>query len=246
MYDVLSRFYDAVHADVHEDIDFILTEARAQQGDVLDLGCGTGRITLPLAEAGFHVTGIDNAQAMLDVAAQKVSAAGVCERVDLLAADMVKFDVTNKDYSLAFITQNTVMHLNQVELRGMLKSVRRHLAEGGLLLVDTANPLQLASAPDQPSFQLERRLKQPDGSEVLQYARWKNDREAQCMTVEWRYVADDGEVVHAETKYHYLYPHTLQMLMLDNGLEWRSVYGEYDQSDFRESSERLIILAGCL
>lgn len=243
MYDILAPFYDAVHADVREDIEFILEMAHAQAGDVLDLGCGTGRLTIPLAQAGFAVTGIDNEQAMLATAAQKLKAAGLENSVKLVSADMVSLSLPDQAFSLALVTQNTIMHLSDIQMRAAMRAVRKHLAKGGVLLVDAANPLQIGSAPDQPNFTLERRLKRDDSTEVLQYARWINDRENQFVAVDWRYVADDGNVVHASTKYYYYYPHTLQMLMNDSGLEWQAVYGDYQAGKFTEGSERLIIIA---
>ncbi len=243
MYDILAPFYDAVHADVREDIEFILEMAHAQSGDVLDLGCGTGRITLPLAQAGFSVTGVDNEQAMLDSAAQKLSAAGLSNSVQLILADMVGLSLPKRDFALAVVTQNTFMHLDEIHMRNAMRAIAKHLGPNGVIAIDVANPLQLGGAPDQPNFVLEREIKRDDGVAVLQYARWRNDRDGQVVNVEWRYVADDGDVVHAATKYHYYYPHTLQLLMSDSGLEWQAVYGDYKFGKFAEGSERLIILA---
>lgn len=245
MYDILARFYDAVHADVREDIDFILEAAKVQRGDVLDLGCGTGRITIPLAQAGFQVVGLDNEQQMLELAAEKARVAGVSDHVAFIKGDMVSFSLERDDFALIVITYNTAMHLNQLELRTALRTARRHLRVDGLLLIDFANPIQLASAPDQPQFALEQRMQTHTNGEVLQYARWKNDVEKQQVTVEWRYVPEDGQITNAKTVYHYIYPHALQMMMEKSGLEWQAVYGNYDRSAFKESSERMIVFAGC-
>ena len=60
MYDQIAHYYDLTHADLTDDIDFILSLAQAVNGPILELGCGSGRLLLPLARAGFTVTGVDN------------------------------------------------------------------------------------------------------------------------------------------------------------------------------------------
>ncbi|HFC12700.1 MAG TPA: class I SAM-dependent methyltransferase, partial [Anaerolineae bacterium] len=144
MYDTVARFYDAVHADEHEDIAFILEVARSQAGAVLDLGCGTGRVTLPLAQAGFMVVGVDNSAEMLTLANKKVEAANLQEKVGLISADITNFSLDHPPFALALISQNTLMHFAESQLPALLQSIYPHLAPDGLLLIDLANPLQLA------------------------------------------------------------------------------------------------------
>ena len=58
MYDQIAHYYDLTHADLTEDIDFILDLARQSNGPILELGCGSGRLLLPLARAGFMTVGV--------------------------------------------------------------------------------------------------------------------------------------------------------------------------------------------
>lgn len=242
MYDTVARFYDAIHADEHEDIDFILDVARTQAGAVLDLGCGTGRITLPLAQAGFTVTGLDNSAEMLTLANKKVVDLQLQSTIQLISADITNFTLDHPPFALALISQNTLMHFTETALPTLLRSAHRHLAPNGLLLIDIANPLQLADVPDQPDFTFEKMLQHPDGTEIRQYTRWTNDTAHRCLTVEWRYdSAENTEAV--KTQYHYPYPHTLQMLMQHSNFHWQHVYGDYNRTLFNEESDRLIILA---
>src|SRR5687767_5211423 len=97
--------YDAEHASTPvtvEDIPFyvgLAQEAAAAGQAVLELGCGTGRVTLPIAEAGVEVVGVDSAPAMLDVARQK--AAGR-ENPRWVEADMTSFRLDQR-FGLAII-----------------------------------------------------------------------------------------------------------------------------------------------
>jgi SAM-dependent methyltransferase len=93
---------------------FWLEEGRRHGGPILELGCGTGRIAIPLAQAGFAVTGVDRAPSMLAEARRKAAEAGV-----VLAwhpADMREFELEGR-FALAFIANNTLCHLRRSDLR---------------------------------------------------------------------------------------------------------------------------------
>ena len=72
IYDAWADVYDSVYSYVREDIPFYVDEALTAGGPVLELGCGTGRVTIPIAAAGVDVTGVDLSPAMLDIARRKV------------------------------------------------------------------------------------------------------------------------------------------------------------------------------
>lgn len=81
--------YDLEYADMVEDLAWYVDRARAARGPVLELGCGTGRLTLPIARAGVPVLGVDRAGAMLDRLREKLAgeAPGVRARVTTRLAD---------------------------------------------------------------------------------------------------------------------------------------------------------------
>jgi ubiquinone/menaquinone biosynthesis C-methylase UbiE len=68
--------YDALHATQIEDTAFYVGEAQNHGAPVLEIGCGTGRVTLAIAEAGVRVVGIDSSAHMLEVAASMTSGSG--------------------------------------------------------------------------------------------------------------------------------------------------------------------------
>ena len=67
-YDAIARVYDPWSATVVEDIEFYVDEARSTGGPVVELACGTGRISVPVAKAGIRVIGVDASAGMLEVA----------------------------------------------------------------------------------------------------------------------------------------------------------------------------------
>ena len=65
VYDPIASFYDAWSRSVVEDIAFYVELALDAGGPVIELGVGTGRITVPIAEAGIEVIGVDSSREML-------------------------------------------------------------------------------------------------------------------------------------------------------------------------------------
>src|SRR5512134_1834309 len=77
------RHYDALKAQ--NDVPFYLSQAQMARGPVLEIGCGTGRVTIPLAAAGAEITGLDVSASMLEEAKRKAQNQGL--RINWIAAD---------------------------------------------------------------------------------------------------------------------------------------------------------------
>ncbi|MBM4425408.1 MAG: class I SAM-dependent methyltransferase [Chloroflexi bacterium] len=91
-YDLLSRFYDLENADFVEDLDFWVGLAKESGGPVLELGCGSGRVTQQIARAGITIVGLDNSEPMLALARAKLNRKPeLAARSILLLGDMTNF-----------------------------------------------------------------------------------------------------------------------------------------------------------
>jgi ubiquinone/menaquinone biosynthesis C-methylase UbiE len=110
-YDVFARFYDLDTEGYEEDLAFWLSLARRTGGPILELACGTGRVMLPLAEQGFAVVGVDISPAMLAIAREKLSAAGVLDRTELVEGDVLTMEL-HRQFPLAFVALNSFGHFN--------------------------------------------------------------------------------------------------------------------------------------
>ncbi len=137
----IARFFDAEYADYMEDLPALQAYAQRTGGPLLELGCGTGRLLIPLAQAGYQVTGVDLSDAMLDLARAKIAAAGMADRVTLMQGDYASAPLGGP-YQLAFCVMNTFLHLLTTdEQLAALRHWRRHLAPRGLLLLDLFQPV---------------------------------------------------------------------------------------------------------
>lgn len=148
------RTYDlfVTSAATAGDTQFYCDCARRFGTDVLELGVGTGRVAIALAEAEYNVTGLDLSPAMLERARQKVASVppAVAERLALVQGDMSEFDL-GRLFSLILVPFRAFQHLVEpAAQRRALTCMRRHLAPGGHLVIDLFDPrleFCLAGAP---------------------------------------------------------------------------------------------------
>jgi len=140
--------YDSFIADYYDtspllvkrtqDVAFYCRAARKYSDPVLELGCGTGRITMAIAEAGYRITGLDISERMLERAAEKRGRLRreAQERVHLVQGDMTKFELGEK-FRTIVIPFRPFQHLLEVqEQMDCLHCVHRHLAHSGHLILD--------------------------------------------------------------------------------------------------------------
>lgn len=142
-YAITARYYDRLYATKGlDDLPFYLDLASQPGGPVLELGAGTGRITLPLARAGHEVTALDLNPCMLDLLGAKLAEepAEVAQRVTLVEGDMAAFDL-GRQFRLVLTPFRGFQHLLEAaQQRGCLDCVARHLAPGGLFVLDSFFP----------------------------------------------------------------------------------------------------------
>lgn len=249
-YDNIAAYYDALHASLNDDIGLVLSLA-AKGGPILELGCGTGRLLLPLARAGRQVMGIDRSPAMLQRAKERLQSEPetVRQRVTLLCADMVEFSLGGPRFRLAVISYNTFMHLDATRAVAACRNVRRHLAPGGHLFIDVVNPLPVEQTPNDHFLTHERTLRDVENDKlVLVFAANRLNEGRQELNITWVFDASplQGGAVQrqvASVTYHYYFPHQLELMLEEANLDVVGIYGSYRQAPYSEDAERLLVLA---
>jgi len=158
----LARLYDLDLVEDPGDIDLYLALASRTGGPILELAAGTGRVTVPLAEAGHRVTAVDIDPAMLARARDRVAAApkAAGDRIELVEADLLGLELPAAGtYQLAFIALNSLFLLaSRAAQRDAFATMARHLVPGGLAVAD----VWLPDADDRARF---------DGRLILAYER---------------------------------------------------------------------------
>ena len=141
-YDPIARLYDPWSASVTEDVEFYVEEALSAGGPVVELACGTGRITVPVAKAGVSVIGVDSSAGMLAVARELAAASGVSERVDLRLGDLREPPVPER-VPLVLVPFRSLLHMTtETDRERALGAARELLEPGGRLVFDVFAPAQ--------------------------------------------------------------------------------------------------------
>lgn len=136
-YDSVAEIYD-IYAVADYDVPFFVSEIRKVQGPVLELMAGTGRVSVPLLEAGAKLTCVDAARGMLDVLSRKIAARGL--DAELLCKDVRTLDLP-ATFELAIVPFHSFMELvSEADQQAALEAVFRCLASGGRLICTLHNP----------------------------------------------------------------------------------------------------------
>ena len=140
----LARLYDVDLLEDAGDLDLYLALAARTGGPILELASGSGRLAVPLAEAGYEVTAVDLDPAMLDRlrARARQAETRIADRLDVVEADLISLHLPGgARFRLAFLALNSIMLLESREAqRAAFETMARHLAPGGLAVVDVWLP----------------------------------------------------------------------------------------------------------
>lgn len=145
-YDRWAKYYDIIHQGLPGEAEFYVGQAVRKGGTALELGCGTGRIAIPMVMSGVNVVGLDNSKPMLDRCRAKKRAIGKTPgTLKLVQADMTDFDL-GMTFDFIAMPYRTVMHLlTQDEQRRCLRTVRRHLKTDGVFALNSWVPRLVGS-----------------------------------------------------------------------------------------------------
>ena len=248
----LAALYDAVYAN-SADIAFWQAMATAGSDGLLELGCGTGRVLLPLARVGHTVTGLDLAAPMLAHCRALLQAEPpeVRDRVTLLEADMTSFDLDRR-FAQIYCAFGTFHHLRMVEQQlACLARCRQHLLPHGNLILDLINPDPAPASlnGDAPAGETVANIVDwTDGRRIRSWATMLNyQRLLQCNDCEVTYeiIEVDGTTRRLTETFpmRLLYRYELEHLLARCGFRIIALYGDYDRSAFSDESLGLIVVA---
>ena len=249
----LARLYDLDLVEDPGDLDLYLALAARTGDPILELAAGTGRLAIPLAEAGHHVTAVDLDPAMLERARRRLDSAGreTAERLELVEADLVGLSLGGAGtYRLALLALNSLFLLATRDAqREAIRTLARHLAPDGLAVVD----VWLPDADDLARFDgrliLDYVRTDPDtGHEVTKVSTARHD--AASGIVDLTSIYDEGKP--GEPAARWIRRDTLRLVGPDElrahaeeaGLVVEEIAGSYDMEPLRSGSERAILVAG--
>lgn len=228
--------YDRLFNELNWDIPFWLEQANRYGGPILELACGTGRVAIPLAQAGYRVTGIDNAPGMLDQARIKAAAAGV--QIEWMQADLRDFNLS-KTFPLVIFPANSLGHILYLQdLETFLANVRRCLDPTGRFVLTYFVPKSelLLNQPDErfPFGEYE----DPAGGGVVPVTQsyiYEPDTQIKRIKTYYTPPGEETEIV-GQLNIRMYYPQELDALLKYNGFQIEHKYGDLDQGEFNAQS----------
>ena len=236
------RHYDRLFPGANQDLAFWISQAKKHGDPILELACGTGRVTIALAKEGFKVAGIDNSEAMLNEAKRKSPEEGV--EVEWVKADMRDFDL-GKAFSLIILPFNALCHL--LDLNGFeacLASVRRHLTYGGRFVIDVFVPKMelLVDKPGERSSFSE--YDDPDGrGRIVVTESYIYEPDTQIKRIKtFRSIPGKDEEVEGELNMRMYFPQELDALIKYNGFVIDGKFGDYAQTAFDSKAGKQLVV----
>jgi SAM-dependent methyltransferase len=231
------------------DIPFYLEYAKKQQGNILELGCGTGRVSIELAKAGYEVTGLDLSEPMLEIYKSKTKKLpqNIREKITLINGNMANFTINNK-FSLIIAPFRAFQALtDDNDIKNCLKCIKSHLDKDGLFIINVFRPYkEMDESWIFPETIQWERDDEKNGTHVIKKHRGdKIDVKNQIIYPSFIYeiIDKDGNTEkhyeHLALKYYY-YEQLINILK-ENGFKILEEYGWYDKSQIENNRELIII-----
>jgi len=232
--------YDTRTLGFPGEIDFWVARARESGGPVLELACGTGRVSWPIARAGMDIVGIDLGPAMLEQAERKRAGepADVARRARFVPGDMKRFDL-GESFALAIIPFRAFQSLLDAEQqREALGTISRHLRPGGRLIIDIFDSRldllldeRFKPRREIPAFRHSR----TGHTITIDVLERRNDHVRQRLVERWRFceTAESGRIVRdeeEELELRWTYRYEMRYLFELTGFTIESEWSDFQGS----------------
>ena len=212
-------------------------------GTALELGCGSGRLLLPLLEKGYLIEGIDNSVDMLNLCHEH---SGDIEPV-LHNGDIIDFQ-TKSTYAAITIPAFTLQLLPYEELPSVLENIRNHLHPNGGLYITTFIPwAEITGDLEEGEEFLDHETYFPDGKSARCHTSFQIRRISQQLTREHRYelASEDGKLLETSNSTHHLtwlWPREIIKLLTDAGFVMQKMIGDFAMDKPCEEDSQMITI----
>ncbi|HWM86606.1 MAG TPA: class I SAM-dependent methyltransferase [Kofleriaceae bacterium] len=239
----IATHYDLASSSVTYDIEFwkgLASECVYPDGHALELGCGTLRVLIPVAQAGVRVTGIDNSPDMLELGREKLAACPpeVQERVTLVEGDVRSLAFDDGRFNFIYMPFNTLPMVPALaDQLALFAAVREHLAPGGRFALDVIVP-DLERMGQKNLWQLVADTSDPaTGRRYQRDARYDIDLGSQMMRAVYRRRLYQDNLLVEETLVDFeaalIFPREIEHLVARSGLVIEQLWGDFARTDFR-------------
>ncbi|MFJ7859140.1 class I SAM-dependent DNA methyltransferase [Peribacillus sp. NPDC097206] len=235
--------YDKENDSYRQDLPYLLKWASKTEGPIIDLACGTGRATIPLARKGYELIGVDVHKGMLDEAKRKSSDLNV--HIKWIEQDARRLTL-NVRSRLIFSVGNSFQHfLTNEDQDGFLSSVNKHLELDGLFIFDTRFPsTEELLQPDTEEFW--RTIEDEDTQkriDLYTISTYDSLSQVQHYTTIRKFVDQSGEVVDEQRtniRLRYVFPKEMERILVSNGLEIVHIFEDWNETPVTNDSYGMV------
>lgn len=242
-YKVGDLIYDA---DIYDGLNTFLSDLqfykkwlpKNKDAKILELCCGTGRLTLPIAKDGYNICGVDYTPSMLRQAKRKAAEAGL--EINFIEADIRTLNIQEK-FDLIFIPFNSIHHLYKNEdLFETLEGIKKHLKQGGLFLLDCFNPNIQYIVESEKEEKVIAEYTTSDGREVFIKQTMHYENATQINRIEWHYYINGEFHSIQNLDMRLFFPQELDSYLKWAGFNIIRKFGSFEEEPFTDNSEKQI------
>ena len=244
-YKVGDFIYDA---DIYDGLNKFLSDLefykkwlpKNKEAKILELCCGTGRLTIPIAKDGYDIKGVDYTSSMLERAKEKALQAGL--KIDFIEADIRELNLGEK-FDLIFIPFNSIHHLYKNEdLFEALNTVKKHLKDNGLFLLDCFNPNIQYIVENEREQHVMAEYTTNDGRSVLIRQSMHYESASQINRIKWQYFIDGAFHSVQNMDMRLFFPQELNSYLHQAGFNVVHKFGDFTECEFNDNSEKQIYI----
>jgi ubiquinone/menaquinone biosynthesis C-methylase UbiE len=243
-YENCAEYYDLFASN--DDLPFYLEYAKIQKGPILDLACGTGRVTIPLAEAGYSVIGLESSPSMLQVARRKVSklSEDVKSRINLIHSNMISFKI-NQKFNLIIIPTSFGHCLTKEQQQSCLSCINKHLTNKGKFVLD----LYLGESLNKSGSFKDEPIKIDNKRMVRRSGTYETDFKKQISYYKLKFqIFDKNELIDEifeESIVAVIFSSEINQLLKETGFKIVNEYSDWNKTIYdpnKEHDKRILIL----
>lgn len=233
------ELYDLEYSGLTEDLDHYRRLARGASS-VLELGAGSGRVTVPMAETGTPVVAVDLSAPMLEKLQRRVDETGL--DIDVVQGDFTSLDLGRR-FDLVVLPFNAVHHLYEPEqVLQMFATVRRHLNPEGRFGLDllVPDPDFFARSPD--GVYEERIDTDPAGGRMRSWENGFYDEIAQINHVRYHFKRSNGELQTVQMPMRMYYPQEFLFLVRQAGFGLLQCDGDFSGTPLKRGASKMVLV----